>query len=248
MDIINDNLRISTMTQIARIQCPINLQDIYDRLNISENITYIEYADTIPKGEKQKKVNKRKKNDTTKKRKFFYNQATIHVVQDKIVNVKIFNNGGIQMTGLKSKNQGSQVLEKIVSELKKYELVPLDVCVKPIKIVLINSDFDIGFEISREILHRLIIDHNYYSSFEPIIYPGVNIKYYFNPLNENGICNCETVCNGKGKDNNCKKTTIAVFKSGKIIITGGQSIQQINTAYHFIDSFISNNKDLIQIK
>ena len=138
MDIINDNLRISTMTQIARIQCPINLQDIYDRLNISENITYIEYADTIPKGEKQKKVNKRKKNDTTKKRKFFYNQATIHVVQDKIVNVKIFNNGGIQMTGLKSKNQGSQVLEKIVSELKKYELVPLDVCVKPIKIVSAN--------------------------------------------------------------------------------------------------------------
>ena len=39
---------------------------------------------------------------------------------------------------------------------------------------------------------------------------------------DNGICNCKTQCNGKGKNGFCKKITVAVFNSGKIIITGGQ--------------------------
>ena len=74
-------------------------------------------------------------------------------------------------------------------------------------------------EIDREALHRLIIEKGYYSSYEPCTYPGVNIKYYENPLlNNNGICNCEITCNGKGKNDTCKKIKIAAFKSGKIII------------------------------
>tara|TARA_B100000902_G_C27290607_1_gene906917 strand:- start:1308 stop:2072 length:765 start_codon:yes stop_codon:yes gene_type:complete len=246
MDIINDNLRISTMTQITKFHSPINLQNLFELFNISDTISYIEYADNIPKGEKKKKINKRKKDDT-KKRKFFYNQVTIHVVKHKIVNVKIFNNGGVQMTGLKSKEQGEYVVNILKNLLQQHGLVPNDVSLSPIKIVLINSDFDFGQEINREMLHRLIVEENYYSSFEPIIYPGVNIKYYFNTNNRAGICQCGDICNGKGQNGNCKKITIAVFKSGKIIITGGQSIQQINTAYNFITSFLSENKDLIKI-
>ena len=75
------------------------------------------------------------------------------------------------------------------------------------------------------------------------------IKYYYNPIKRNfGICDCEKPCNGKGKDNTCKKITIAVFKSGKIIITGGRNKQNINSAYQFITEFINENKDKILIK
>ena len=69
-----------------------------------------------------------------------------------------------------------------------------------------------------------------YISYEPCIYPGVNIKYFINTNNRCGICECENLCNGKGNgcgDGNCKKVTIAVFKSGKVIITGGQNKDQI---------------------
>ena len=98
-------------------------------------------------------------------------------------------------------------------------------------------------------LHRLIVDYGYYSSYEPCTYPGVNIKYYYNPIRNNfGICDCENPCNGKGKENTCKKITIAVFKSGKIIITGGRNKQNINSAYQFITEFINENKDKILIK
>ena len=58
-----------------------------------------------------------------------------------------------------------------------------------------------------------------------------------------GICNCCGPCNGKGKDGLCKKITVAVFNSGKIIITGGQSYEHLNTAYDFITEIIEKNKD-----
>ena len=104
--------------------------------------------------------------------------------------------------------------------------------------------------INRELLHREIIENDIYSSYEPCIYPGVNIKYFINNNNHNnGICNCESLCNGKGDgygDGDCKKVTIAVFKSGKIIITGGQNKRQINESYQFITNFINNRKDLLK--
>ena len=43
------------------------------------------------------------------------------------------------------------------------------------KIVLINSDFDMGFQIERDLLQREITELGLYSTYEPCIYPGVNI-------------------------------------------------------------------------
>ena len=110
---------------------------------------------------------------------------------------------------------------------------------------------DIGFEINRDILHNEMIESGIYSSYEPCIYPGVNIKYFINKNQFDGICCCESMCNGKGRadgDGNCKKVTIAVFKSGKIIITGGQNIKQLETSYRFIKNFIEERKELFVLK
>ena len=118
-------------------------------------------------------------------------------------------------------------------------------------IVLINSDFDIGYKIKRDILHREIVDAGMYSSYEPCIYPGVNIKYYFNSNQTNGICKCSAMCIGKGNglsDGGCKKITVAVFKSGKIIITGARTREQLEISYHFITKFINDRKREIELK
>ena len=61
---------------------------------------------------------------------------------------------------------------------------------QPFNIALINSDFFIGYKVKREIVHREIVDAGMYSSYEPCIYPGVNIKYYYNQDTDNGICQC----------------------------------------------------------
>lgn len=256
-EMINSSLRISTMTLISQLNSGINLEDLYNSLSENEVIKYIEYADKKPKGEKAKKVKKRKKKESIeslerigkiKKRKYFYNQVTLHIMIDKIINVKIFNNGSLQMTGLKRFDQSDTVLDILVDLFYEKNIIK-STEIKSKKIVMINSDFHIGFEINREKLHRIICDRKYYSSFEPIIYPGVNIKYYYNLSNPtDGICKCEGLCDGKGSNDNCKRITIAVFNSGNIIITGGRSIHQINTAYDFISKIINDNKEMLEVK
>ena len=252
---INEGLRVSTMTLVSKISSNIDLSKLYEHLGITDTINFIEYGMNPAKGEPYKKTNSRNKK-SNKPKKFFYNQITLHVFLDKFVNVKVFNNGRIQMTGLRSKKQGITIINILISELKALpdtklteildnsnpEIVGSD-------IVLINSDFDIKFKVNREMLQRIVIEGGYYSSYEPLIYPGVNIKYYFNKEKQlTGICNCVQQCNGKGNNGFCKKITIAVFNSGKIIITGGQSNEHLNTAHKFIIDLINEKKEEIMSK
>ena len=244
------SLRISTITSVLKLSDIIDLETIYKQLPISENyIPYIEYGcDNIPRGFSEKSLIKKRKK---KKKKIFYNQATIHVIHDdKIMNVKLFNNGRIQITGLKNENQAIKLINKLIQYFKDFEVISDYTELIEDKVVLINSDFDLGFEINREKLNYEIIKNDIYSSYEPCIYPGVNIKYFINNNNTCGICECETICNGKGNgcgDGNCKKVTIAVFKSGKVIITGGQNQEQITESYRFITNFIENKKDYLKL-
>ena len=245
LKIMENNLRISTITCVLRISQEIDLESVYQRLPISNcYIPYIEYGSiNTPKGFSQKSLIKKRKK---KKKKIFYNQATLHVIHDgKIMNVKLFNNGRIQVTGLKVEGQGANLVKKLLVYFKDFDIINYYTKLIEDKVVLINSDFDIGYEIDRDNLHEEIINNNIYSSYEPCIYPGVNIKYFININNNCGICECNGLCNGKGDgngDGKCKKVTIAVFKSGKVIITGGQNKDQINEAYRFITNFIQDHK------
>ena len=254
MSHFSENLHISAMVQIGKLNTKIELSELSKTLETNDNILYIEHGSHISKGVNNKKFSKKK----SENRKYFYNQVTIHLFnslkENKRVNVKVFNNGTIQMTGINSDEIGQTTIKTLIEEFNKLsneDIFEMDEIqdVGSLETVLINSDFDIHSEINRESLHRSIIQHGYMSSFEPCTYPGVNIKYYHNPLVNNfGICDCEKPCNGKGKDNTCKKITIVAFKSGKIIITGGRSKYNIQTAYEFITEFIDENSDEILVK
>ena len=246
----SDNLHISAMVQIGKLNTEINLENLANKLDINKNILYIEYGSLVNKGENNKKFSLKKQAS----RKYFYNQLTIHMFNElkknNRVNVKIFNNGRIQMTGINNDKIGEQTINLLVKELNVFkedkEIFTISEEIRSIgelETVLINSDFDIKMPIKRDVLHRLIVKEGYLSSYEPCNYPGVNIKYYYNPLLDNkGICDCECPCNGKAKDNTCKRITIAVFKSGSIIITGGRNKRHIQIAYEFITNFIEKNK------
>ena len=206
------DLHVSAIVQIGKLSSEINLSELAKTLQVNDNLLYIEFGSEISKGDNLKKIPKKKKI-----RKYFYNQVTLHINMGKRINMKIFNNGRIQMTGIKKETQGYDTIELLIREINQLsEIQKINIFettdihqIEPIETVLINSDFDIYSEVNREMLHRLIVDHGYYSSYEPCTYPGVNIKYYYNPVKNNfGICDCEQPCNGKGKENTCKKITI----------------------------------------
>ena len=77
----------------------------------------------------------------------------------------------------------------------------------------------------------------------------LNIKYFYNINNDGpkGVCNCERKCNGKGDgENTCRRVTIAVFNSGKIIITGAMNRDQLVECYIFINKVIDNNSKIAE--
>ena len=57
---MENNLRISTMTQIGEFNTLIDLNKLYDNLEINDIIKYVEYGSKGEKGEKIKKIKKPK--------------------------------------------------------------------------------------------------------------------------------------------------------------------------------------------
>jgi TATA-box binding protein (TBP) (component of TFIID and TFIIIB) len=239
-----------------------------------EGIVYIEYGkkkvETIYKGY-SKKIAQKQKADGTAATKRFDNQVTIvyRMIANGVkcmMNTKIFKNGNVQMTGIRGIEQGREMVEKIARMIKS--IYESNQCIgspivanidqlgcKNYKLRLINSDFRVGYDIKREQLYKILMDdYNTTCSFEPCIYPAVKIKYYFNDCNahKDGVCYCSKRCIiGKGcgsGDKQCKKVTIAVFQSGCIIITGGQSIEQVDEAYAFIRRVLSDNIEHVRKK
>lgn len=252
--------RISTMTLVSEINTTISLLLLYKYCEINDIIRFIEFKDFPNKGVNEK-LKKKKRKDKNEVKKTFYNQLTLHYFDNKIINVKIFNNGKIQMTGIVYEEQGRDILKylidlllKLDSNLEKEDEGKLinnkNIDITKYQIVLINSDFDIGYNIDRDILHRHFINLGLYSSYEPSIYPGVNMKYFNNTINKTGVCNCKKMCRGKGNgigDGNCKRITIAIFESGKILITGNINKKELDSKYEFIKNLMISNKDKFKL-
>jgi len=241
-------IRISTMTATSYIGTCINLTDLYNNGELDETIKCIQFRYHPVKG-----VYKKNKKKSTKK--CFYNQVTFILELDnsKKINLKIFLNGKIQMTGLRNKSDGIfciQYMIKYINNISECLDTPDSLKEYPLNIVLINSDFDIKFKIKRDILYELLVnDYNMFVSYEPDIYPGVNIKFFWNKEHKYGVCDCIDTCNGKGLgegDGDCKKVTISTFQSGKVIITGARSLEQIKDTYDFITNVFKTHYERLK--
>lgn len=232
---------IATMTLISKIDSNINLLKFSKYLNLSpDGIMYIKYNknnDLIERSIDVIKINKTKK----KPKKYFYNQCTIIINcgNNRKVNLKLFLNGKIQMTGCKSLENAKTALNKLDDELRKEKyllsdtnmLVQQDIVDNPRfimdepHIALINSVFQTGIYINRDKLHNLLITkYNIQATFQPIIYVGINSKF---------IATSGT------------KVSILIFQTGKIIITAAKTMEDIRESHEFIKKVFSENKDII---
>jgi len=253
--------RVSTITCNATIATTINLPQLFEHITLTDNIGFI----WIQEGTKKKGIypEKKKKSANQKEKKCFDNQVTvIYKFGDYYPNIKIFRNGNVQMTGIRTLEDGIKIVEIITKELKTIANTSCptlvenkdDVTYKDFIIRMINTDFGFPYKIRRKNLHQLLISPKYGNtcSFQPLTYPGVKLQYFWNSsINPtfNGLCKCTLPCFGKGSgsgNGNCKKVTIAIFDSGKILITGANSFEQINSAYQFICNVITDNNNEVK--
>lgn len=266
--------RISTMTATGYIGTNVDLVELYEYIDINEvnkeGIIYAEFGNNkhnqISKGTNVKKRFIRvdgKKQASTRR---FDNSITVKYnflnLDDKMctLNIKVFKNGKIQMTGVKSEESGKKAIQTIIDMILKYNEISTKKIVEDVSLLkssdfcihLINSDFKVDIEIRRDLLADLLMkSYSCTCSYEPCIYPGVKIQYFLNKNQKNdaledaGKCKCEPHCNGKGDGfttDNCKKITISIFQSGCILITGVTLIQHIQVGYDYIINIIKKHE------
>lgn len=236
LDKLPSDLSISTMTVTCKIDTEFFPEYIGRYMDLSlTNVFCVKYGNILDPNTNRTLVKLKKK----KKKKSFYNQVTMLIQSDhdKYINIKIFSNGSIQMTGCKSVNGIAETLSKLFKKMrvckKLYDPAMGKIVDKPfvsnpdilhtsnlynIKICMINSNFNIEFNIDRDELYRLLGDDGYDRSYDPLIHACVNIKY----------------------DHPDKIISIFVFETGSIIITGARKCSQIIDAYNFINRYLLN--------
>ncbi len=262
-------VRISTVVTTCHVGTGIQLSHLFDHI---QTMPYWDLNDGVLKMEFQGKTkgiswkdimqknDKKKKESTT----YFYNQATIVIrreiapLQWKEINVKLFQNGGVQMTGIRSEKMCQDAIDWLIAHILStcpptIFQGPTAVC--KMQIQLVNTDFSIGAKIRREALYKLLNEKYHLTvSYEPSIYQGVKTKYFYNqqrptscPL---GLCPCEKLCKGTGNGDalgSCKKITISPFQTGQVIITGARTMEQINEAYEFMkELFVTHADDVLR--
>jgi TATA-box binding protein (TBP) (component of TFIID and TFIIIB) len=251
-------LRISTNVATGNVGTPLLLDKLFEQLPYilipfgypAEGILKMEHKDRVIGASTRDLLTKKKA-----AKKTFFNQSTLVVRKRRLdnpnemkeVNIKLFANGGIQMTGITGLDFAQITLEWVLTELKKLpdRISPQDLYVKLLKIQLINSDYHVNANIHRDNLHRIITQrYGLFSSLEKLIHQGVNIKYYYNEARNTGppgICMCEKPCTGQGEGNAlgaCKKITLLAFQTGDIIVTGARRREQLDEAYGFMNQIL----------
>ncbi len=197
----------------------------------------------------KKRGRQKDRNEETK----FYNCCSIIVKPSKLmknINVKLFNNGRITLTGSKEEDDGYQACLILLNELKERRDLFLGITdniynelkINNYGVTMINSNYRLNFKIDLTLLLNAFTTSEplVFTKFNPDDYRGLIIGYFWNESkgeNQDGICRCETRCKKKKimTATDCKKVTISLFKTGSVIITGGNTVEQINGAYDFIN-------------
>ena len=147
------------------------------------------------------------------------------------------------MTGVTSEKFASDAIHWLLECIKGLPESPFkDVpAIERLSVQLINTDYALNMFINQEALHKILInEYNLFSMLEKTIYQGVNTKFFYNTNNpEVGICRCNNFCKGQGNgegEGECKRITISIFRTGRIIVTGARQLVQIRAAYNFLNS------------
>tara|TARA_Y100000782_G_scaffold3064_1_gene3533 strand:+ start:4871 stop:5695 length:825 start_codon:yes stop_codon:yes gene_type:complete len=240
------DLKISTMTFTCAFDTEFNLENIARYIKLKHSgVRSVNYGDDENCNRSIIIIKRTKRKKKKKKNKCFYNQVTIKIKPEinNDINIKIFNNGSVQMTGCKSIDDVIEVLNILCNEMKlirglvdvtNSKILPKPFVTQPenmevskakdLNIRMINSNFHIGFEIDRDALFDILTEKGYETRYEPTVHACVVIKYNYRDR---------------------KKVSVFVFASGSVIITGANSCNQIKETYDFIHAKLYENyKDI----
>ena len=183
--------------------------------------------------------------DRSKKKSAFYNcfVMIVRILVDhsyKEFHVKIFNTGKIEIPGIQSETVFQMLLKLVITILQPHIPEQLEYNIDSEETVLINSNFNCGFFINREILYdTLKFKYNIQSIYDPCSYPGIQCKFYYNPDLENQI-GCQISEEDKKKYKNMKEVSFMIFRTGSVLIVGRCDESVLMIIYEFLKIILNN--------
>ena len=189
-------------------------------------------------------------NKNTKK-SAFYNCFVLTMrilVKDifKEFHIKVFNTGKIEIPGIQDDNIVYTILDKLLILLKTIANIDISYNKDNIRNVLINSNFNCGFYINREILFNILRnDYLINACYDPCTYPGIQCVYYFD-TNKNSIVTESINFKNIKYNTDIVKVSYMIFRTGSILIVGRCTELILNYVYNFIKDILL--KEYLKIK
>jgi len=250
-------VNISTMCGNCKLNTKFNITNIEHYLPLNKNdIISVKVSNDRMRTLIKPKIKKRrtKKNTVVKTTSNpFYNQITVVVrikegeyedlAQEKKINLKLFKNGTIQISGLKNVKYCNRAINKLllrlkqskaikenenITEIKFIEDIDDELSISNFNIYMINSNYKIQYHINRAALYKLLIMKKIKCSYEKTIRACVIVKYVPEINNEEE-----------------KEISIFIFEKGNIIITGARNLDHIGCSYKYINNILLNHIDEI---
>jgi hypothetical protein len=163
----------------------------------------------------------------------------------KEFHVKIFNTGKLEIPGIQSEKCFSFILDEVIRILQPFVKETLEYKPNSSETVLINSNFNCGFYINREVLHDILkYKYKIQSIYDPCSYPGIQSKFYFNPdvKEQKGW---QISQEEKNTYKNVSKVSFMIFRTGSILISGKCDENVLNVIYEYLKNLLLNEYDEI---
>ena len=185
-----------------------------------------------------------------KKKSAFYNCFVIilrllHNDVYKEIHVKVFNTGKLEIPGI----QNDVILEKVyillLNTLTPFVSAPLKLSfiLERSETILINSNFNCGYYIKRDVLNELFktkYNDKIRSNYDPCTYPGIQCEIYYNKeLDALGVSNVLSILDMKTVTN-IIKISFMVFRTGSVLIVGKCSKEILYSIYELLCIIFTN--------
>jgi TATA-box binding protein (TBP) (component of TFIID and TFIIIB) len=228
---------------LIKYHLPLNKDDILTVKINTENMR------TLIEEKKKKRRTKRKAKIASNP---FYNQITVvirinegdytNMHEEPKINLKLFKNGSIQISGLKNIEYTNRALNKLIHCLSQVKGKMIDNKITDIQFVeniskmnitdfeiyMINSNYMVNLMIDRTKLYSLLLMKKIKASYEKCVRACVNIKYT-PPTNNNEE----------------KDVSVFIFEKGNIIITGARNFNHVISTYEYINNILLSHIDEI---
>ena len=189
------------------------------------------------------------------KKSAFYN-CFVLILRLKINNsfkefhVKVFNTGKLEIPGIQSEDVFNNILDVIIQILQphignKLELKEIYLSENNKNVysetVLINSNFNCGYFINREVLHDILkYKYKIHTIYDPCSYPGVQCKIYYKKDAGIQINSNQIDTENKIENNNLTKVSFMIFRTGSVLIVGNCEEDILYKVYDYLKVILNN--------